>query len=258
MAAIHTETKIFTGIGLDFETGSLDCTTGAVTQIAMQAVCLDTLETTDRYVEYIAPYAKKDAGGPARRKVLRPRHEINREKEAEMMDYQPEALAYSGITMDMLLASGADMAGVANCVIDFAKRNTPSRGRQAKPVLIGQNITFDIGFLQQLMNYAGLVKEFEKVFAGSKDFYGNFQPHYIDSIHLARLALAGDPSVNSYKLEMISERLGIELDDAHDADADITATLNILRVCSGRLRNQSPDTGMAIEKKEKTRAHFKI
>jgi hypothetical protein len=60
MTAIHTEAKIFTGISLDFETGSLDCTTGAVTQVAMQAVRLDTLETTGRYVEYIAPYVKKE------------------------------------------------------------------------------------------------------------------------------------------------------------------------------------------------------
>ena len=32
------------------------------------------------------------------------------------------------------------------------------------------------------MNYAGLVAEFEKTFAGTKDYYGNFQPHYIDTL----------------------------------------------------------------------------
>ena len=49
-------------------------------------------------------------------------------------------------------------------------------------MLVGQNIAFDIGFLQQLMNYAGLAAEFEKTFSGTKDYYGNFQPHYIDTL----------------------------------------------------------------------------
>lgn len=243
MAIPQTTTKIYTGIGLDFETGSLDCTSGACVQLAMQAIRLDTLETIDRYVRYISPYDKQNTGGPARRKVLKNRHEIEQEKASVQMDYQPEALSYSGITMDMITSNGIDYKAAGKAVVDFVKKNTPGKGHQSKPVLIGQNITFDIGFLQQLMNYAGLIKEFEKVFAGSTDFYGNFQPHYIDTIHLARLALANDASVNSYKLEMISERLGIELDDAHDADADVTACLNVVRVCSGRLRQAATPAG---------------
>ncbi|WP_255491146.1 exonuclease domain-containing protein, partial [Dysgonomonas sp. 520] len=97
-----------------------------------------------------------------------------------------------------------------------------------------------------------------KVFAGKIDFYGNFQPHYIDTIDLARLTLANDPTVNSYKLELIAERLNLELDDAHDADADVTATLNIVRVCSGRMRNCEGGGDNGIMKREKTRNHFKI
>ena len=102
------------------------------------------------------------------------------------------------------------------------------------------------------------MKEFEKVFAGKKDFYGNFQPHYIDTIDLARLIFANDPTMTSYKLEIIAERLGLELDDAHDADADVTATLNILRVGTNRLRNGESNVGEIIQQREKTRSHFKI
>ncbi|PXV57424.1 exonuclease [Dysgonomonas alginatilytica] len=258
MAAPQTEIKIYTGIGLDFETGGLDSTKHACTQLAMQAVRLDTWDVTDRYVKYITPYNKQQIGGPAKRKVLKNKRELEEEKEAEQMEYEQAALVYSGITMEMLLNMGVDLKEVATETIEFVKRNTLSKGAQCKPILIGQNITFDVSFLQQLMNYAGLTKEFEKVFAGTKDFYGNFQPHYIDTIDLARLCYADDASVTSYKLELIAERLGIELDDAHDADADVTATLNIARVCSNRLRTNAGGMGVSIQKAEKTRNYFKI
>ena len=70
------------------------------------------------------------------------------------------------------------------------------------------------------------------------------------------MALCHKTDVTSYKLEILSERLGIELDDAHDAGADVTATLNIAAVCSARLRQEGGEA--VIHKKEKTRTHFKI
>lgn len=258
MTVPQTELKIYMGIGLDFETAGLDSVKHACTQLAMQAVRLDTWDVLDRYVRYIAPYDKQDIGGPVKRKVLRNKHLFQEHQVVESMEYEQAALVYSGITMDTLLNMGVNIKEVAKETIEFVKRNTLSKGAQCKPVLIGQNITFDINFLQQLMNYAGLIKEFEKVFSGTKDFYGNFQPHYIDTIDLARLCFAGDTSAISYKLELIAERLGIELDDAHDADADVTATLNIARVCSNRLRVHGTDTGALIQKAEKSRKYFKI
>ncbi len=208
----------------------------------------------DRYAAYIAPYHKQELGA-ARRKVLRTKHELS--QPSERMDYEQVVLDYSGITMDTLINQGADMKEVAAAVIRFAQTSTLSKGAQCKPVLIGQNIAFDIGFLQQLMNYAGLAAEFEKAFAGKKDFHGNFQPLYIDTILLSRLALAADPTMASYKLEMIAERFGIDLDDAHDAAADVAATLDIIRVCSSRLRNND-DSAAPLSRQPKTRDHFKI
>lgn len=256
MATPKNEPKIYTGVGLDFETSGLDCVKHACTQLAMQAVRFDTWEIFERYAKYFHPYPKQDIGGAPKRKVLRTRQELEKE-EQKLMEYQQEALAYSGITMDMLYNQGADLKEIARDVIEFGKRATLTNGRQTKPVLIGQNITFDIGFVQQLMCYAGVMKEFEKVFAGTYDFHGNFQPHYIDTIDLGRFAFANDPAMTSYKLELIAQRLGIELDDAHDAGADVTATLNVAIVCSNRLRNNQSD-GTGLQRTEKTRLHFKI
>lgn len=254
--APKTEQKIYTGIGLDFETGGLECRECACTQISLQAVRFDTWQVMERYDTYIAPYCRQDAGLP-RKKVLRTRHEQAREENVPMK-YEQVALDYSGITLDVLRSQGADIQTIAGEVIAFAKRNTLSGGKQCKPVLIGQNIAFDIGFLQQMMNYAGLVSEFEKTFSGTKDYYGHFQPHYIDTLHIGRLAFAADAEVTSYKLELIASRLGVELDDAHDASADVTATLDILGVCASRLRNGEGGTGAMVQKKEKTRKYFKI
>jgi hypothetical protein len=56
---------------------------------------------------------------------------------------------------------------------------------------------------------------------------------------------------------LIAERFGIDLDDAHDAGADVTATLDIVRVCSARLRNNG-EGAVSISKQPKTRDHFQI
>lgn len=155
MAAPAVENRIYTAIGLDFETGGLDPVRCACTQIALEAIRLDTLEVFDRYAAYIAQYCKQELGA-ARRKVLRSKHELA--QPTERMDYEPRALEYSGITMERLEAQGVDLKEVAGAVLRFAERATLSKGTQCKPVLIGQNITFDIGFLTQLMSYAGLTK----------------------------------------------------------------------------------------------------
>lgn len=257
MAAPKVDPKIYTAIVLDFETGGLDCRDCACTQIAMQAVRMDSWEVLGAYQKYITPYNKQDIGGTQKRKVLKTRHAIEEEAEGIMMKYEKEALAYTAITMEILNLMGFDIKEVAAEIIEFVKTHTLSKGAQCKPILIGQNITFDIGFLQQMMVYAGLSKEFEKCFAGTTDFYGNFQPHYIDTIDLGRLAFCNRADVTSYKLEILAERFGILLDDAHDAAADVTATLNIAAVCASRLRQEGTE-GFVMAKQEKTRTHFKI
>ena len=115
--APKTEQKIYVGIGLDFETGGLDCRECACTQIALQAVRFDTWQVFDRYQAYITPYGKQDAGLP-RRKVLRTRHEQAKEPEYVPMKYEQTALDYSAITMEMLRTQGVDMKkeiGRASC-----------------------------------------------------------------------------------------------------------------------------------------------
>lgn len=258
MAAPKNEKPIIVAFTLDFETGGLKCQTSACTQIAVHATRLDTFERLGSYVSYIQPYARKEIKGVGEKKrVLKSKHDT---EEVQMMDYEEKALTYSAITMDMLYDQGKDITVVANEVLQFMIDMTPKVGRNAKPFLIGQNVEFDKGFFMQLMEYAGLVKEVSKVLRGNEDFYGHWQPLVLDTIVLAQLAMCHMDNVNSYKLELVCEMLGIELDDAHDADADVSATTNVVAVLTQRMRNISGggESALAMSRSEKTRKHFKI
>lgn len=250
-----TEDNGLVAFTLDFETGGLDCRECACTQIAIHAVRIDTFETVDRYARYISPYNRQADKGGTRKRVLKSKYE---QEEGESMKYEDRALEVSAISMELLEAEGVELKQVASEVIEFIKKNM-GKGKSNKPFLIGQNVGFDIGFMQQLMEYAGKMKEFSRLMDGKIDFYGNFQPTYIDTVLLGKLALAHLGNV-SYKLELLAERLGIELDDAHDADADVSATTGIARVCAQRMRNEvgAEASGMMMGKKEKSRVHFKI
>lgn len=253
MAELSAE-PIYIGVGLDFETGGLKCTQSALTQVAVHIMRLDTFEIIGSYQAYFTPYNKKSFGGKRKKVVKTKGEQLEIE---EPMEYDQKALDYSGIAMSTLNKEGKDLEVIAREVLDLVKSCTLSKAKVAKPVLIGQNITFDIGFLQQLMFYAGLEKEFAKVFAGYTDFHDNFQPSYIDTIDLGRLAMCHDPSVTSYKLEIMSEKLGLELFDAHDASADVMATLNVAIAIAGRMRNgEGGDATVHVV--EKSRGHFKI
>ena len=112
-----------------------------------------------------------------------------------------------------------------------------------------------------MMEYAGIMNDVKKVLRGQEDFYGNWHPLCLDTIIMGQLALCHQPNVSSYKLEIMCENLGIELDDAHDADADVSATTNVAAVLTQRMRSVGGEyegDDLAISKAEKSRKHFKI
>lgn len=242
---------------LDFETGGLYCQTSAVTQIALHATRLDTWERIGRYVEYIYPYRGKAPVSKGKRKILTTKYE---DAELPMMEYNQRALEYSAISMDMLYDKGADIDAVASGVLKFIKEQIPPGcPKNMKPFFIGQNIAFDIGFLMQMMERIGGVAELSKLVRGAKDYYGNWQPLVVDTITLAQLAICHKPNVTAYDLGTICGHLGVEIVDAHDADADVAATTGVAETLAKRMRGAG--TGvieLASQTTEKKRHHFKI
>lgn len=259
MAAPTEKTNVVTAIVYDFETGGLDCTKCAATQISLHAVRLDTFEVMEKYSSYIYPYNKKPAIGKPQKKVLKSKYDI---EEEELMAYEKRALEITDITMDMLYSMGKPLEVVCQEICDFIQRNTLPVVASNKPFMIGQNPLFDNGFMQQIMLYSGLWPDFCKLVRGNKDFWGNFQPAQLDTIMLSQLTFDNDKSISTWKLEAMAERLGIDLDDAHDADADVTATREIVRVLTTRMRGETPESAaigsIVTEKKDKLRNHFKI
>lgn len=261
MAAPKEKVNVVTAIVFDFETGGLDATKCAATQISLHAVRLDTFEVMEKLNLYIAPYNYKPGIDKPVKKVVRSKYDIE-DGGTSLMEYTDKALQVSGITMELLESQGQELQSVCEQIIEFIERNTLNVTTSNKPFLVGQNVLFDVAFMQQIMLYTGLYDKFSKVVDGKKDFWGHFQPYFIDTILLAKLAFDHDKSVNSWKLELSAERLGIDLDDAHDADADVTATREIMRVLTARMRNADGSDNavgsLAVEKREKMRNHFKI
>ncbi len=259
MTTPQNEKPTLVAFTLDFETGGLECQTCACTQISIHATRLDTFEKLGSYTSYVYPYDQKEIDGVGKkRKVLKSKYD---KTEATPMSYTPKALEYSAITMDMLYSQGQSIEQVAKDVLQFIIDVTPKCPRNMKPFLVGQNIAFDEGFFCQLMEYAGLIGEIKKYLRGHEDFYGHWHPLCLDTIVMGQLALCHLPNVNSYKLEIMCEHLGVELDDAHDADADVSATTNVAAVLTQRMRSVGGEfEGGTLEmaKTEKTRKHFKI
>lgn len=259
MAAPKDTASTLVAFTLDFETGGLNCQTSACTQIAIHATRLDTFARLGSYVRYIYPYSKQEVKGVGvKRKVLKNKFDVDDEVP---MEYAEKALTYSAISMDMLYNSGIDIKTVAAEVTAFIANHTPEKcQKNLKPFLIGQNIDFDKGFFLQMMEYGGTVKEVSKFLRGTTDLYGHWEPLTLDTILLGQLALCHLPHINSYKLEVMCEQLEVELDDAHDADADVSATTNVVGVLTNRLRNANGDQsgGVTMNKTEKSRNHFRI
>lgn len=259
MTTPTTDNAPIVAFTIDFETGGLKCQTSACTQIAIHATRLDTFEKIGSYVSYIQPYDRKDIKGVGNtKKVLKSKYDMD---EKNPMDYEDKALEYSAITMDMLYDQGKPIEIVGKEVCEFIASMTPKCSKNKKPFLIGQNIPFDEGFFCQLMEYSGMINEVKKHLRGHEDFYGHWHPLYLDTITIGQLALCHQPNMNSYKLEIMCESLGVELDDAHDADADVSATTNVAMVLTKRMRSLGDDDGdstLAVSKAEKSRKHFKI
>ncbi len=262
MAAPKEKSNVVTAIVFDTETGGLDCQKCGVIQVSFHAVRLDTFEVMEKLNIYIKRYSRPVDFGKAKRKVLKSKYETENCDEIPM-EYGAAAEKVHGITKEMQERFGVEPEEACRQMIDFIKRNTLNgNSRTAKPFFIGQNPMFDEGMIQQLFVVAGMWDELTGVVRGNKDFWGNFHFAMLDTIIISQLTFNNDPTIGSWKLEMSAERFGIEMDDAHDADADVTATREIVRIATARMRDNSGNSnavgGLVADKQKKLREHFKI
>lgn len=253
----------FIGITLDFETGGLPDSTNKVsaigiTQVAMNAFRLKDLQMVARMSAYVYPYKQLPS------KKLKKKDSID--IEGESMIYGEKALSTTNITINKLRNEGLSIKEVGDLCIDFIQENIIARSKATgtpvakyKPFFLGQNITFDIPFWAQLMERSDNEKISSKLLDGSIDYYGNFQPKYIDTLLLAQSALCHKDNFSKYSLSNVCEHLGFPIFDAHDAGADTDATYNLFAYLASKMRDKNAvgDSDVLFEQ-EKERLKFKI
>lgn len=209
--------KINSYVVIDFETSGLDKDDGlhaqkyAATEFAGLAINGVTLEEILRYDDMIKPY---DIG----------------------LIYDEEAAKFTGINKDMCERDGILLKDlVANICQLFTEANLHN-SRTAKPILVGHNWDFDKGFLQDIFRRAKV--DLSKYVDGDKDAYGNFIPHGIDTMDLAKACWAEvTDTTTKYRLNNCCERAGIDVVDGHHAMNDVIPTADLLRFFISRLRS---------------------
>ncbi len=94
-------------------------------------------------------------------------------------------------------------------------------------ILLGHNADYDYNILDNnLKRYLPEIKLTER------------HPVYFDSLKLARLL---EPQLHQYKLKYLLEVLSLEGVNSHLADADVAATVNVVKHCYKRTKEVIPD-----------------
>ena len=136
---------------------------------------------------------------------------------------KPASIAIHGIT-DTMLVGQPTIDQVLPAFHDFC----------ADTVLVGHNVAFDMRFLE--------IKEATLGF--------RFDQPVLDTLLLSAVA---HPNQESHSLEAIMQRLGIEMDQRHNALADATATAKVFIRLLPALADRGITTlGQAIEASQKT------
>lgn len=204
----------------DFETGGFEATKNAVTEMAAISIYGDTLQQISQF-EGMLTYYDDD------------------------LIYDQQALNVTHITHDMI-KEGISLKDFVNGLIKFFQESTIHSGAKHMPILVAHNPQFDIPFLQQLFFKAN--KDLSKYVAGKKDFYGNFQPAYIDTIRESQMLWGNDATMTSHKLIDCINKAGLELVSAHRAMNDVVATKDLLVYIINKMRQNTTQTNQTEQK----------
>lgn len=142
---------------------------------------------------------------------------------------EPEALAVNSFDAKVWEREAVGQLEAMERTADLFRRHATMQKISAKgrpysvARLAAHNAPFDCGFLVQWFKSAGM-------FCPA----ACFEP--LDTLSLARWAsLGAKDGPENHELESLCQWLGIELDGAHDALADVRATVQVARVLTQRL-----------------------
>lgn len=224
--------KVDNYIVLDTETGGLNTLLCPVTEVGFVVLDSDSLVEVSRYDEYVKvidPVVTDDAG------LKQLEKENNYPKTTYVGGYlSEEAIEKTGIKPETLSMKGIDVKVVVDGCINLFESAKTGSSRYSKPVIVGHNIGFDIGFMSYM--FKSCRKDLSKYIAGNTDSSGNWYPNYIDTITWVKCK---DTSLNSYGLRGVAETMGVELSNAHRAITDVLATAQVFRLMVNNMRSDT-------------------
>jgi len=141
---------------------------------------------------------------------------------------EPEALAVSGLTIEEVMARPLDSFTVYKKVDALLATHVNRYDKHDKMVIAGYNCNFDAGFINEWFQ-----KHRNKYFFGL--CHGGA---YLDGLNMALLLEIKTGKrifIPDRKLKTVAQALGIPLDNAHDALADIQATRDVIKTLWKRL-----------------------
>lgn len=184
-------------IVFDTETGGLNCENNPILEIAL--ITFDNnFKEVMRYETYIKPY--------------------------DDLIVEKGALAANGIKMRDVEAEGITKAEAVKALTDYFKKSMGGNHPSLKPVILGHNIPFDIGFM-------------ERLFRGSKTpFKTLIADVFIDTMGDAKRSW---PTIESLNLARCCEEAGVKLIGAHRAMPDVIATLELFKFFTTKFRSET-------------------
>lgn len=223
-------TKINSVITIDVETGGLSPIKNPITQIAYEAFQLDDYEMLGEYSTYIKPYNN--------------------------LVLTPGAIEATGITYEKLEKVGIDIKVAMKKVCeDFQSFNTSGSHRK-KPILLGHNAGFDVGFLCYAFKFCKL--DIGKYFDCNLDMYGNPVPKYMDTLALAKFGWGANKEEIKYNLTACIKHAGLPPFEAHSALSDVRATTGLGLFFTEKLREEGQGSNTVATRENTVRKHFQF
>lgn len=195
-------------ICIDFETGGLDPRKNPVTQVALKGFLSTDFSDVCEYTSYVQPY--------------------------DNLSIEEAALKATGISFSDI-SKGIDIKDCMKNIVENFDKVKQLSGRNYKPILLGHNIQFDLGFLLYAADKTKT--DLSKVLDGKIDHRGNFCPTYIDTLYLSRLMWTNDTSMSKFNLSACCRKAQLEEFDAHSAMNDVIATKDLFIFLLNSMRN---------------------
>jgi DNA polymerase III alpha subunit (gram-positive type) len=196
---------------LDVETGGLDHKENPITQFAVTLIDPTNFRVLESFDTFVKPYDNLKITQAALNRSRVTMDEIN-----------------AGMTAEQLLAT----------VMILMKKYSSKGGIPVRPVIVGHNVGFDIGFIDYLFyrKAKAMYDTFDRVMYCTLRMIKDFETNVKGS----------DQFMNN--LTAVCERYKIILKSAHGAPADVTATVEVFSMLMKNFRQANSQAARRVKK----------